>query len=180
MARDLKLFIFAIFKSESDPVTTHFNREERSNSFRVNEDSNADEETRVLREELNEKNKVIRNLTQRLNDMKKTLQRELKFQTLPNEKHQQQQDLQPFAQTTNQDKKPNFESSTPNHNSDNTNKQDLLKKHSNLNYILSKTAKPMPHVANLSNLHDDVNFKYLKHVVLKFLTSREYEVSSTI
>jgi len=119
-------------------------------------------------------------LTQRLNDMKKTLQRELKFQTLPNEKQQQQQpqqDYQPSAQTTNQDKKYSFDSSPA---LQSTNKQDLLKKHSNLNYILSKSAKPMPNVANLSNLHDDVNFKYLKHVVLKFLTSREYEVSSKI
>jgi hypothetical protein len=112
--------------------------------------------------------------------MKKTLQKELKFQTLPNEKHQHQQDHQLSTSTTNQDKKHSFDSSTLNQSSDNTNKQDLLKKHSNLNYILSKTAKPMPHVANLSNLHDDVNFKYLKHVVLKFLTSREYEVSSKI
>lgn len=27
------------------------------------------------------------------------------------------------------------------------------------------------------DLTDDVNFKYLKHVLIKFLTSREYEVS---
>lgn len=27
-------------------------------------------------------------------------------------------------------------------------------------------------------VNDDVNFKYLKHVLIKFLTSREYEVSS--
>lgn len=27
-------------------------------------------------------------------------------------------------------------------------------------------------------MNDDVNFKYLKHVLIKFLTSREYEVSS--
>ncbi len=29
----------------------------------------------------------------------------------------------------------------------------------------------------VSHLHEDMNFKYLKHVVLKFITSREYEVS---
>lgn len=28
--------------------------------------------------------------------------------------------------------------------------------------------------------NDDVNFKYLKHVLIKFLTSREYEVQFTI
>ena len=27
---------------------------------------------------------------------------------------------------------------------------------------------------------DDVNFKYLKHVLIKFLTSREYEVSKSL
>ena len=31
--------------------------------------------------------------------------------------------------------------------------------------------------AHLISLHNDVNFQYLKHVVLKFLTSREYEVN---
>ena len=31
----------------------------------------------------------------------------------------------------------------------------------------------------LTHLHDDVNFKYLKHVVLRFVTSREYEVSAS-
>ena len=65
------------------------------------------DENKLLRDDLNEKNKVclnleilkflniihrlsdekklIKNLQQRLNDMKKTLQRELKYQSLPNE-----------------------------------------------------------------------------------------------
>jgi golgin subfamily A protein 1 len=30
---------------------------------------------------------------------------------------------------------------------------------------------------NHYNAKDDINFKYLKHVLIKFLTSREYEVN---
>ena len=40
----------------------------------------------------------------------------------------------------------------------------------------ANTIKKTCYYNNNVNLNDDVNFKYLKHVVLKFLTSREYEV----
>lgn len=36
---------------------------------------------------------------------------------------------------------------------------------------------PNSRTAVLTTADDDVNFKYLKHVLIKFLTSREYEVS---
>lgn len=36
---------------------------------------------------------------------------------------------------------------------------------------------PNSRTAVLTTSDDDVNFKYLKHVLIKFLTSREYEVS---
>ncbi|XP_015175209.1 PREDICTED: golgin subfamily A member 1-like isoform X1 [Polistes dominula] len=86
-----------------------------------------------LEEQINEKTKTIKVLKQRLTDMKKTLQRELRV---------------PSASLDN-----DAESST-----------------AILNPSSSKTV-----TAKHVNLKDDVNFKYLKHVLIKFLTSREYE-----
>ncbi|XP_043677124.1 golgin subfamily A member 1 isoform X1 [Vespula pensylvanica] len=86
-----------------------------------------------LEEQLNEKTKTIKVLQQRLTDMKKTLQRELRV---------------PSASLDN-----DAEPST-----------------AILNPSSSKTV-----TAKHANLKDDVNFKYLKHVLIKFLTSREYE-----
>lgn len=37
------------------------------------------------------------------------------------------------------------------------------------------TTKNVQHHFNAKSDEDDVNFKYLKHVIIKFLTSREYE-----
>lgn len=81
---------------------------------------------------------TIKVLQQRLTDMKKTLQRELRV---------------PSASLDN-----DAEPST-----------------AILNPSSSKTV-----TAKHANLKDDVNFKYLKHVLIKFLTSREYEVSVTL
>ncbi|XP_014611276.1 PREDICTED: golgin subfamily A member 1 isoform X2 [Polistes canadensis] len=87
----------------------------------------------ALEEQINEKTKTIKVLKQRLTDMKKTLQRELRV---------------PSASLDN-----DAEPST-----------------AILNPSSSKTV-----TAKHVNLKDDVNFKYLKHVLIKFLTSREYE-----
>lgn len=123
--------------------------------------------------------KVIKNLQQRLNDMKKTLQRELNYRNiqLPNEKtfaktHSEQQQslslncsasstsLIALSQQSFNGKRNQSHLDIPN------------KDHQDTSILLSK-----PNVnGHLSNLHDDVNFKYLKHVVLKFLCSKEYEV----
>lgn len=42
--------------------------------------------------------------------------------------------------------------------------------------INPSSTKTLNHRQNNSR-EDDVNFKYLKHVLIKFLTSREYEVN---
>ncbi|XP_078051078.1 uncharacterized protein LOC144477309 [Augochlora pura] len=87
-----------------------------------------------LEEQLNEKTKTVKVLQQRLADMKKTLQRELRVPSSSLDS-----DVEPSAA--------------------------ILKPSS------SKTV-----TARHSNARDDdVNFKYLKHVLIKFLTSREYE-----
>lgn len=79
-----------------------------------------------------EKNKTIKLQQQRLSDMKKTLQKELKNQV--------------------------------------TNDGD--------NSCLSSSTQGISSAAN--NSLDQVNFVYLKHVIFKFLTSREYEVTFSI
>lgn len=126
------------------------------------------EENKSLRADLNEKNKMIKNLQQRLNDIKKTLQKELKYQNvhLPNEKVETKpSDLHKTASSQSLTTKPTYTSSSGRSPS-----------HPNNISILKNPNPPSPVNSNhLASLHDDVNFKYLKHVVLKFLCSREYE-----
>ncbi|XP_032678329.1 golgin subfamily A member 1 isoform X2 [Odontomachus brunneus] len=87
-----------------------------------------------LEEQLSEKNKTIKVLQQRLTDMKKTLQRELRIPTSSLDS-----DVEASAAI--------------------------------LNPSSSKTVT----ARHNNSREDDVNFKYLKHVLIKFLTSREYE-----
>lgn len=103
---------------------------------------------------------MIKNLQQRLNDMKKTLQKELKYQSLPNDK----QPTSPEPLLAQQE-------------SDNSINKTVLNKRVSNSCLNGFKLKQSVNSAQLSNLHDDVNFKYLKHVVFKFLTSREYEVN---
>ncbi|XP_058799083.1 golgin subfamily A member 1 [Phymastichus coffea] len=87
-----------------------------------------------LEEQLSEKNKTIKILQQRLADMKKTLQRELRVpsSSLDSDAEQSAAILNPSSSKTVSAKQNNVK-------------------------------------------EEDVNFKYLKHVLIKFLTSREYE-----
>ena len=122
--------------------------------------------------------------------MKKTLQKEFKCQNLSNELKSKES---PSSSTKlDQDSFLNDENTVNKEKSflfNNTNskivtsnsipsRQNLKKSASanvnNLNAI--ESMYPKKNNSHLSSLHDDVNFKYLKHVVLKFLTSREYEV----
>lgn len=126
-----------------------------------------------MRDELNEKNKVIRNLQQRLNDLKKTLQRELKYQQLPNEAAVPNPAVDEIASRT----KP----SVAQIEAKSVNGTGPAKKVSLPTPIVSPTVTSaflfngIPSNKKL----DDINHKYLKHVILKFLTSREYEVGFT-
>lgn len=107
---------------------------------------------------------MIKNLQQRLNDIKKTLQKELKYQNvhLPNESVE----TKPF----NLHKTPSSQSLTtkPTYTS------------TKMSILHPPNSPPPVNNSHLSSLHGDVNFKYLKHVVLKFLCSREYEVSTLV
>ncbi|XP_044594993.1 golgin subfamily A member 1-like isoform X1 [Cotesia glomerata] len=85
-----------------------------------------------LEDQINDKNKTIKVLQQRLADMKKTLQRELRVPSSSFDNDDSAAILTPSSSKTVTAKHPNSQ-------------------------------------------EEDVNFKYLKHVLIKFLTSREYE-----
>ncbi|XP_064457538.1 golgin subfamily A member 1-like isoform X3 [Ornithodoros turicata] len=99
-----------------------------------------------LEGQVQEKNKAIRLQQQRIADMKKTLQRELKFQ--------QATELS-AAQANNQV-------------ADRT------------AAVGSGASGEVPSSQVQRKLENDINFKYLKHVVFKFMTSTEYEAQHLI
>ncbi len=131
------------------------------------------EENKILRTDLSEKNKMIKNLQQRLNDMKKALKKELNSHSdirMPADKINEQNLLHTSASTNSL--KSNSSSNLKSY-STNSSFPTVPKSCHLMNYThgASNEAK------NLTSLHEDVNFKYLKHVVFKFLCSRENEVS---
>lgn len=181
--------------NQTTPITNN------NNNNNITSSTSDDTATKALRDELHEKNKVIKNLQQRLNDMKKTLQKELKYQQLPNEMcHGSNQftanvddemthATSPLTTTTTMPK-----SGVNNNNNNKTNKQ-LLPSDTLMNQSwrqsqslnggsINIAKKPSISFAesvlngtlNSNKRNEDVNNKYLKHVILKFLTSREYEV----
>ncbi|XP_051158599.1 golgin subfamily A member 1-like [Leptopilina boulardi] len=87
-----------------------------------------------MEEQLQEKTKTIKVLQQRLADMKKTLQRELRV---------------------------------PSSSLDSDAESSVA--------VLSPSSSKTVTAKQSNSREDDVNFKYLKHVLIKFLTSREYE-----
>ncbi|XP_037033320.1 golgin subfamily A member 1 isoform X2 [Bradysia coprophila] len=108
-----------------------------------------------LNKDLSEKNKSIKLLKQRLADFKKTLQNEFKGSV-------------------------NHTTSCLDDNPSETNHSD-----GKTVSISEKVDKPTNHCTdtatkNRSVVMDEVNFKYLKHVILKFLTSREVEARHLI
>jgi len=161
-----------------------------------------------IRDELSEKNKVIKNLQQRLNDMKKTLQRELKFQALPNDTIIGES-LSPKSNPTNTQRESLAKIHAPQSNDLHSSLSQPQSPVSLLShpFQLSTSEQPLPnHLANGSSISnsqfakislskrlsslsmgnpvmynesalqlDDINFKYLKYVVLKFFTSNSYE-----
>lgn len=135
------------------------------------------DENKFLRDDLNEKNKMIKNLQQRLNDMKKTLQKELKYQALPNEAATAS--INTSANMPSNKTTPSPTMSVHNQFNSETKPSETVnntRRISAHHLTLGRKSSLLTN-NNLSNLHDDVNFKYLKHVVFKFVTSRDYEVS---
>lgn len=114
---------------------------------RVNEYHEQIKDIEDFKNEISDKNKTIKMLNQRLADMKKTLQNELKSTAI--EKN--------GAPVSN--------------GNANTNKMVAVNNghnESETDQLVNNQSKSATAVAM-----DDVNLKYLKHVILKFLTSRE-------
>jgi len=165
--------------------------------------------TQMLHDELNEKNKLIKNLQQRLSDMKKTLHKELKYHAFPNESNtndnsHHHQIPTKKSPTPNEDmgadaigaglsfspadsptstisdnevsskKQPSIPSTLSTHNTTTGNNKKIQGRK-----LQSMTHQSSSGGASASmpdfSLVEDVNFKYLKHVVIKFMTSKEYE-----
>ncbi|XP_077943601.1 golgin subfamily A member 1 isoform X5 [Gasterosteus aculeatus] len=112
---------------------------------------------RELEQQLSDKNKTIKQLQQRLAELKRTLQKELK--------------LKPEAETEGKEK---FSESRA-EKAERVCPDPLPT--STLSPPTSKTT-----VTNTSDLNDsrEINFEYLKHVVLKFMSSREAEAFQLI
>lgn len=162
--------------------------------------------------QLSDKNKTVKMLQQRLNELKKTLQRELKVQSLPNDElsgrltpsssskdlnnqvtatnslsnnHRQERSAPASIAVTPQDgmdhqltahhhtKRSNFMHKNQNMSECNTRypsiPQDALSGQRTQNSSLKG------HYCDPKDFSYDINFEYLKHVVLKFLLSREHE-----
>lgn len=152
-----------------------------------------------LRDELNEKNKVIKTLQQRINDLKKTLQKELKYQQLPNESTTPSSAAAAVPQQlSSQHQKSLTSPISPSPAHPTSSDESLAFKFNKYTTVqnggheltVGEAAAAMnqalkrPSTGTISSIGfmngakklDDINNKYLKHVVLKFLTSREYEV----
>jgi golgin subfamily A member 1 len=129
----------------------------KQNTIKKIDQQEQEEIIKKLTDELNEKNKVIKNLQQRLNDMKKTLQKELKFAILPNET-------------------PSLSIELPNELDNSSSLSLLSHKFFKKRHSIDLQNKQQQHQQHLHL--DEINYKYFKHVLMKFLTSREYEVHS--
>ncbi|KAL5011326.1 hypothetical protein ScPMuIL_009877 [Solemya velum] len=132
-----------------------------------------------LKEEIAEKNKAMKKQELRLTDLKKTLQRELRVQALPNDE---------MCDARGQSSTPPMHRKSP---ATKLSPQTVRK--------TCRTPSPTqfhipPHTDNSftkeiarkddcdiqSALEKDINFKYLKHVILKFMLSRESEALQLI
>uniref|UniRef100_A0A8C4NUS1 Golgin subfamily A member 1 n=1 Tax=Dicentrarchus labrax TaxID=13489 RepID=A0A8C4NUS1_DICLA len=131
--------------------------EDQNGSVTVDDLDHIQKVNRELEQQLSDKNRTIKQLQQRLAELKRTLQKELKLkpepeaegkERLPESRAEKQERLCP-------DPPP---ASTPSPPTSNTT------------------------VTNTSDLNDsrEINFEYLKHVVLKFMSSREAEAYQLI
>ncbi|XP_021461302.2 golgin subfamily A member 1 isoform X1 [Oncorhynchus mykiss] len=112
---------------------------------------------RDLEQQLSDKNKTIKQLQQRLAELKRTLQKELKL-------------------------KPETESDGKERAQEGRGERQERPDRIFTELTLGPTPGPNTTVTNTSDLNDsrEINFEYLKHVVLKFMSSREAEAYQLI
>ncbi|XP_034548012.1 golgin subfamily A member 1 isoform X2 [Notolabrus celidotus] len=131
--------------------------EDQNGSVTVDDLDHLQKVNRELEQQLSDKNRIIKQLQQRLAELKRTLQKELK--------------LKPEPETEGREKLP----------------ESKAEKQERLYLDPPPASSPSPPtsnttVTNTSDLNDsrEINFEYLKHVVLKFMSSREAEAFQLI
>ena len=110
--------------------------------------------------------------------MKKTLQKELKFQALPNE-NSSTESSSLFSSPKVDKFEPGVKINSSMSDISQTKYPLVSKKSAGAAYSPPSSSSSLKKSPQTGNPIDDVNLKYLKHVVLKFLTCREYEVLSS-
>lgn len=144
-----------------------------------------------LHAELIDKNKIIKILNQRLVDMKKTLQEEINNNgsaTKVNGGQYVKHSEHHFERSNSREKQENVGSKQQNgaisHASNSSNSpSNNISNHSNSNPHASHNGAQKVGHANVKSgtiVMDEVNFRYLKHVIIKFLTSREVEARQLV
>ncbi|XP_017288474.1 golgin subfamily A member 1 isoform X1 [Kryptolebias marmoratus] len=131
--------------------------EDQNGSVTVDDLDHIQRVNRELEQQLSDKNRTIKQLQQRLAELKRTLQKELK--------------LKPETEAEGKEKSP----------------ESRAEKQESVNLDPPPASAPSPPtsnttVTNTSDLNDsrEINFEYLKHVVLKFMSSREAEAYQLI
>lgn len=131
--------------------------ENHNGSVTVDDLDHIQKVNRELEQQLSDKNRTIKQLQQRLAELKRTLQKELK--------------LKPEPEAEGKEKLPEIRA----------------EKQERFCPDLPPASNPSPPtsnptVTNTSDLNDkrEINFEYLKHVVLKFMSSREAEAFQLI
>ncbi|XP_070689379.1 golgin subfamily A member 1 isoform X2 [Pempheris klunzingeri] len=131
--------------------------EDQNGSVTVDDLDHIQKVNRELEQQLSDKNRTIKQLQQRLAELKRTLQKELK--------------LKPETEAEGKEKLPESQAE----------KQERVCPEPP---PASTPGSPNSHttVTNTSDLNDsrEINFEYLKHVVLKFMSSREAEAYQLI
>ncbi|XP_074526217.1 golgin subfamily A member 1 isoform X5 [Halichoeres trimaculatus] len=131
--------------------------EDQNGSVTLDDLDHLQKVNRELEQQLSDKNRTIKQLQQRLAELKRTLQKELK--------------LKPEPETEGKEKLP----------------ESKAERQERVNPDPPPASSPSPPtsnttVTNTSDLNDsrEINFEYLKHVVLKFMSSREAEAFQLI
>ncbi|XP_023140989.1 golgin subfamily A member 1 isoform X1 [Amphiprion ocellaris] len=131
--------------------------EDQNGSVTMDDLDHIQKVNRELEQQLSDKNRTIKQLQQRLAELKRTLQKELKIKPEPEAEGKEKL---PESRAEKQEKVCSDSplASTPSPPTSNTT------------------------VTNTSDLNDsrEINFEYLKHVVLKFMSSREAEAYQLI
>uniref|UniRef100_L7M2C2 Golgin subfamily A member 1 n=1 Tax=Rhipicephalus pulchellus TaxID=72859 RepID=L7M2C2_RHIPC len=124
--------------------------------------SDLESKVAVLEDQVSEKNKMLKLQHQRISDMKKTLQKELKSH----------QGVATVTAVLNTEGSPSSDVPPPVDHGGSAGDSAAAKAGT-----AQDAAQPR---RSDSKLEDDINFKYLKHVVFKFMTSKEYEAQHLI